>query len=219
MTVKDCIIFDSFGWGIHAFSPTGGTNLKNFIFEGNTCFDAGILAEETHPNFLVGGTEGGGAADTISLIDNMSYNAGGLQFYGDGATGVILTGNYMPDGKTGTYMATTESGNYFEAAIGNQVFVRANDYDANRANITIYNQVAADSVAVDVSSVFAVGDVLTVANVQDYFVDAQTLTVAEDGTIAVDMRAISHTVAIPVGMVAAPATTFPAFGCFVIEAA
>ena len=220
MKVKDCIIFDNHGWGIHAYSPTGGVNLKNFIFEGNTCFNAGILAEETHPNYLVGGDVGGGAADTISLIDNMGYNAGGLQFYGDGATGVTLTGNYMPDGKTGTYTAITESGNYFEAAVGNQVFVRPNDNDIYRANVTIYNEAVADSVVVDLSSVtgIAAGNSVTVANVQDYFTDIQTLVVSEAGTITIDMRAISHTVGTPQGWTA-PATTFPTFGCFVVEKA
>jgi len=215
--IKDCIIFDNFGWGIHAYAPTG-ERLKNFNFIGNICFNAGVLASDSYKNFLFGADSG--QADTASFIENMSYGAGGLQFYGDGAINITLTDNYIPDGKTGTYTAVSESGNYYGPDVGNQVFVRPNDYQSDRANVTIYNQDGLDSITVDLSSVagLSAGDTVSVHNVQDYFVDIQSLIVAGDGTIAVDMQAVNRSVATPVGW-AAPATTFPDFGAFVLEKA
>jgi hypothetical protein len=52
-------------------------------------------------------------------------------------------------------------------------------------------------------------------NVQDYFSDIQMVTVTV-GKITVNMQAVNRTVATPVGW-AAPATTFPKFGAFVLE--
>lgn len=218
-TVKDCIIFDNFGWGIHAYSPNGGTELKNFVFEGNTCFNAGSLYGVSYRNFLLGGDLAGGQADNSSFIANMSYGAGGLQFYGAGAINVTLTDNYMPDGKVGTYTAVSESGNNWDT-VGNQIFVRPNEYQTDRANVTIYNEAESNTVSVDLSAVtgLVVGDSVTVRNVQDYFVDIQTLTLDADKKITINMQAVNRTVATPVQWTA-PATTFPKFGCFVIEKA
>jgi hypothetical protein len=46
--------------------------------------------------------------------------------------------------------------------------------------------------------------------------DVQELTVAGDGTITVDMQAANRSVATPIAW-DAPATTFPEFGCFVLQ--
>jgi len=160
MTVKNNICFDNFGLGIHAYHPNA-SNLKNFLFEGNTCFRNGSLASAISANLLLGGDSG--QADTATFQSNMSYGAGvgntkGLQFYGGGAINMTLTDNYVPDGKMGTYTAVSETGNYWGPDIGNQVFLRANDYDSSRANLTIYNQAASNSISVDVSSIFSPGD-------------------------------------------------------------
>lgn len=213
-TIKDCIIFDNFGWGMHAYSPNA-SNLKNFIFEGNTCFRNGSLSAQANPDMILGADIG--QADTASFIGNMTYGGSiGLQFYGAGTINMTLTNNYHPNGKIGTYSAISETGNYWGPSIGNEVFLRANDYDSNRANLTIYNESAASSINVNVSGVFSVGDIILVRNVQDYFVDIQNLTVAADGTITINMLASSRTVSTPVQWTA-PATTFPQFGCFVLE--
>jgi len=214
-TIKDCIIFNNFGWGIHAYSSSGN-NLKNLIFEGNTCFGSGKLHSASYPNFLLG--SGSGQADNCQFVANMSYGAGGLQFYEDGASGVVLTDNYMPDGITGIYAATTETGNYWGPEVGNRVFVRPNEYQTDRANVTIYNQDLANSITVDLSGVtgLVAGDSILARNVQDYFSDIQTLTLDENKTVIISMQ--SRTVAAPIAWTA-PATTFPAFGCFVIEKA
>jgi len=212
--IKDCIIFQNFGWGIHAYS-SNSDNLVGMEFIGNTCFTAGILHGTGYDDILIGAESGVVPAPKIQA--NMTYGAlsRGLRFYVGGAEDVTLEDNYFPNGKAGTYTAISESGNNW-TTVGNQVFVRGNDYDVNRANITIYNQAQANTVQVNVSSVLNAGDSYRLRNVQDYFVDIQTGTVAQDGTITVDMQASNRSVQAPVQWTA-PATTFPDFGCFVLE--
>lgn len=101
-------------------------------------------------------------------------------------------------------------------AAGNRVFLTANEYDAKRAQLTIYNWELADSVTVDVSTIYKAGDTLKARNVQDYWIDIQNLVVSEAGTIRVNMQ--NRTVASPVAWTPPP-TTFPRFGAFILEAA
>jgi hypothetical protein len=210
-TIKHNIMFDNFGWGIHAYG-SNATGLQDFDIIENTCFDAGILDVPTR-NILIGAESG--EANNIRLIGNLTHNAAyGLTFYRDGAVNVTLEDNYCPDGKIGTYTAVSESGNYWGAAIGNEVFLYPNAYDLNRANLTIYNEAAANTVDVDVSAIFGASGTVKAYNVQDYFVDIQTLTITA-GVITVNMQAANRTVATPIEWTA-PAKTFPTFGCFVL---
>lgn len=96
------------------------------------------------------------------------------------------------------------------------VYLFGNVYDINRAQLAIINkQALADNVAVDVSSLFNDGDTITARNVQDYWGDTQSLVVS-GGNITVNMQAVNRTVATPQGWTP-PASTFPTFGCFVLE--
>jgi hypothetical protein len=92
--------------------------------------------------------------------------------------------------------------------------LRGNEHDTNRANLVIYNQAEADTIDVDVSAIFGQSGTVQARNVQDYFVDIQTLTITA-GVITVNMQAANRTVATPVQWTA-PATTFPLFGCLVL---
>jgi len=210
--IKDCIIFNNFGWGIHAY--TEGGKIDNLIFDGCVCFGAGSLYGATYNNILVGGLQ---IAHNITVKNCMTYGAGGVNIgYSAGADNVVLENNYFPGGITKVNCTNLiESGNYYGAAIGNQIFLRANDYDPNRANLTIYNQAEENTIDVDVSAVFGQTGTIKAHNVQDYFVDIQTLTITA-GIITVDMQAANRTVATPVGWTA-PVTTFPQFGAFVLE--
>jgi hypothetical protein len=96
----------------------------------------------------------------------------------------------------------------------NQTFLTSNEYDANRAQLTIYNWTLGNTVNVDVSSVFGASGTVEAHNAQDYFTDIQTLTITA-GVIMVNMQAANRTVATPVGWTA-PAKTFPQFGAFVL---
>lgn len=70
--IKDCIIFDNFGYGIHAY--TEGGKIDNLIFDGCVCFGAGSLYGEPYNNILVGGLQ---IAHNITIRNCMTYGAGG----------------------------------------------------------------------------------------------------------------------------------------------
>lgn len=210
--IKDCIIFNNFGYGIHAY--TEGGKINNFVFDGCVCFGAGSLYGTKYNNILIGGYQ---VANNIIIKNCMTYGAGGVNVgYVAGATNVILEDNYFPDGiqKVNTQIAN-ETGNYYGPAIGNRVFLRPNQYEPNRANLVVYNEAQVDTVEMDISAIYANGTQVQARNVQDYFSDIQILTVT-NGKITVNMQAINRTVAVPIGWTA-PATTFPQFGCFVLN--
>jgi hypothetical protein len=209
--IKDCIIFDNFGYGIHAY--TQGGKIDNLVFDGCICFGAGSLSGDNFNNILVGGYA---VANNITLRNCMTYGGGAVNIgYDAGADNVILENNYFPDGITKVNVTNlTETGNYYGPAVGNQVFLRGNENDANRANLAIYNEAGANTIDVDVSAIFGQTGTVQARNVQDYFVDIQTLTITA-GVITVNMQAVNRTVATPIEWTA-PATTFPAFGCFVL---
>lgn len=211
--IKHNIIFNTFGWGIHAYS-TNGAGLQNFDFLENTCFNAGSLDLPTR-NILIGADHV--KASNIRLIGNMTYNSlTGILFYSTGADNVTLERNYCPDGKTGVYAAISELDNYWGPGTGDRVFLYPNDYEAGRANLIIYNGSRNNHLAISVGSVLAPGDSYALYNVQDYDQDIQTGIVGMDGTIAVDMSAENRTVSTPVAWTAPP-TTFPEFGAFVLK--
>lgn len=101
--LKDNIIFNNFGYGIHAYGERG--SLKGISLEGNISFNNGILSAEKHfqPNIQVGGST---PAEDISLVRNLTYQGGAasrganLQLYyrsrenGD----LTLTDNYFAGG-------------------------------------------------------------------------------------------------------------------------
>jgi hypothetical protein len=94
------------------------------------------------------------------------------------------------------------------------VYVTSNAYDADRAQVVVYNKSAANTVKVNVSAVFGQSGTVDLHNCADYYGDVQILTITA-GMITVDMQAAHRTIETPVGW-AAPATTFPEFGAFVV---
>jgi hypothetical protein len=218
--IKHNLMHSSFGWGIHIYSG-GSAYIDNFDIVENTLFQSGILSGNERPNILLGGDTK--AANDCVADGNLSYGAAaGLQSYGQGFRNLAARNNYFPNGLNYNLASDTfaeDTGNTL-GTVGNQVFVHPNAYQTDRANVTVYNEAGADSVTVDLSAVagLAAGDSVTVRNVQDYFVDIQTLTLDANKQITVDMQAANRTVAAPVAWTAPP-TTFPAFGAFVVEKA
>lgn len=105
----------------------------------------------------------------------------------------------------------------------NVVFVFANNYtdayDPRAGIVAIYNHQQLDTVSVDLSALsLTVGTQYRLMQAQDPYIDAVTFTY--NGNLSIDMRAASHSVAVPTAYNAALAgTTFPTFGCFVVEKA
>jgi hypothetical protein len=134
-------------------------------------------------------------------------------------TNSTVTGNKFVGPASRLQTLFPDGGDYIAwGAAPDTYFVRPNEYDNTRANVTVYNWSLANSVTVDLSTVtgLAVGDSVTVRNVQDYFNDTQSLTIDANKRISVDMRAVSHTVVAPYQWTAA-ANCFPEFGAFVVK--
>ena len=233
--IYDNIIFQQFGWGIHAYAEGG--HLDNLDFQGNISFNNGGLAVNYHTNILVGGLR---VATNPKLTSNYTYNFA-LQNendlgYSAGCTNPILTNNYFASGEAleiNNCSSMTITGNTFYGTIagfsqgafpsntyhgttrptGVKIFVRPNSYEAKRANIAIYNWDLQSTVSVDVSGVLAPGDGFEVRNAQDFF-GAPVLTgTYSGGSIVLPMAGLS--VAVPVGVVA-PLPTGPEFNAFIL---
>lgn len=215
--IRHCILFNCFGYNLHIYGSDG--RMSYYDIEENVFFNAGILGDGTSAPWYGVMIGAGSVASGNRLIRNMTYNnVKGFYSFGQGGNHYEAIDNYFPDGWDITSASfDINSGNYTGPAVGNQSFIHQNDYITSRANLVIYNQAQADTIEVDVSAIYPNGTQVQARNVQDYFNDIQTLTVA-DGNITVNMQAANRTVAAPVAWTA-PATTFPTFGCFVLQAA
>ena len=174
-------------------------------------------------NIVYGSTRiGYGSGNTVTgarIRNNYFVNPGKTAIQLISCTPDEFTGNVIVGNVLGLDPADYP-GNTYLSNVPDAVIVRANEYETDRANVAVLNGSEAESVTVDLSVVtgLSAGDSVSVRNVQDYFTDIQTLTLTAGETVTVDMRAASHTVASPVNH-AAPATTFPVYGAFVIEKA
>jgi hypothetical protein len=67
----DNILFDQYGWGIHAYTQRG--SIKGMYFEGNVSFNNGSSTRQSHryDNILVGGSQ---PAERITLLQNFTYH-------------------------------------------------------------------------------------------------------------------------------------------------
>ncbi|MBI3666959.1 MAG: right-handed parallel beta-helix repeat-containing protein, partial [Acidobacteria bacterium] len=72
--IVDNILFNQFGWGIHAYTQEG--SLSGFHFEGNVAFNNGSATRQgyRYDNILVGGYR---PAERITLISNYTYHTPG----------------------------------------------------------------------------------------------------------------------------------------------
>lgn len=192
------IIFGQYGYGIHGYTETG--EIDYFDLRENICFRNGGR------QFLLGGSGGQRAHNCV--VD------GNVMLEGDGllkGTDITLTNNYSPNGFgiDATSVNVTQSGNTFTTPKdGVNTFVFKT---GKGAHIAIFNWSGLDSVELDLSALAV--EKYALHNVQDYFVDILTGTGPK---VTVDMRVASHTVASRIGSKAVE-TTFPSFGCFVLD--
>jgi hypothetical protein len=192
-------------------------------------------------NILVGGKE---VAENPVIINNYTYYPGdqGTAInlgYDAGSSQAVVENNYFAGGRievtgqndgmqmeknsiVGIGITSMENmpfaGNEIMFKSGDKkIFVRPNQFEKGRANITIYNWAHQDVVQLtsnDLSSIsLKKGDKYQIHNVQDYFVDVVS-GVYDGNAISVPMT--GHTVAQPLGLNFKPASTFPEFGAFVL---
>jgi uncharacterized protein YjdB len=223
LVVRDNILFNSYGYGIHAYTNTGDGLLNGIHLEGNVSFNSGTLsAQGTSGNI---GNLGQPPANNMAMIDNMTYfspGIGGSNWLLGSGDGLTATGNYVVGGtgmSQGTWTNAVITGNTVITS-GTKptqplVFVRPNAYEPGRAAVIIYNWSRQASVSVDLSSVLSVGRRYEVRNVQDLFGAPLVSGTFGGGTISFPMAGITPPT--PVGLTSSPApVTGPDFNVFLV---
>ncbi|HVY45878.1 MAG TPA: MYXO-CTERM sorting domain-containing protein [Minicystis sp.] len=110
-TLADDILFDQFGYGIHAYG-SDNAHLQGFDVEGVVSFDNGRLGTIDpgyNTNILLGGESGPNGYSVLSRIvekDNATYSSDGASLQGDDELGYAA----------GCSTDVTVSGNYFAQA-------------------------------------------------------------------------------------------------------
>jgi hypothetical protein len=102
------------------------------------------------------------------------------------------------------------------APSGTWTFVRPNQFEPGRANITIYNWPLASSVAVDVSKILSVGSHYVVQTAQNFYGPPIVSGIYSGGTISVPMSGWTAAPAIGTGIANQPQSTGTQFGAFVV---
>jgi len=223
LVVRDNILFNSYGYGIHAYTNSGDGLLNGIHLEGNVSFNSGTLsAQGTSGNI---GNLGQPPANDMAMIDNMTYfspGIGGSNWLLGSGDGLTATGNYVVGGSgmsEGTWTNAIITGNTVITS-GTKptqplVFVRPNAYEPGRAAVIIYNWSRQASVSVDLSSVLGVGRRYEVRNVQDLFGAPLVSGTFGGGTISFPMAGITPPT--PVGLTSSPApVTGPDFNVFLV---
>lgn len=102
VVAHDNVIFNNFGYGIHAFSNSGSGMLNNMNFQWNTVFNGGLLSDiGPSPNILLGGDPPNATSTGSQVSYNRTYFPSGY-----GATNVRIGQSSTSNG------SVTVSGNY-----------------------------------------------------------------------------------------------------------
>jgi len=232
VTVKNCISWHNFEFGIKIYSEGGGgVPIDDCQIIDTISFRNSILHADTpgtHGNLLYGSFDQviyrprWERCYTYQLAaDSSASNHFG---YNKSFHDAVVKDCYLPDGYTATY-GNGWGSDYAEYS-GNVVSPEATNVVKvitvrERLHVAVYNWELSNTVSVNVSALFTNGQELRVINVQSFdpaqgdFTDIQTLTVS-GGAVTVNMEAVNRTIGAPQGW-DAPATTFPIFGCFIIK--
>ena len=135
VVVRDNIIFNQFGYGVHAYTNAGSGKLNNIRFDGNVSFNNGTLSTTgASSNFLLGGDD---TATGDEVVNNFTYMSPGISVtnvkigYSTTRNGsVSVANNYFVGGSTvlemGYWSSATVSSNMI---LGSSTMVRLNDSD------------------------------------------------------------------------------------------
>jgi hypothetical protein len=240
--MRENIIHYNWYMGIHAYSER--SHVDNMLWEGNVVYNNGHFRRgDFERNFLLGGGTGitpFAVNDTIK--DNFFYYSGSPTSgaratfgYYSGSAGLSLTGNYFIRGVfdlksvsptiTGnTFYRNTYEGyspsdfpnnTYVGLPNGETAYVRANHYEAGRANIIIFNWAGSGQVNADVSDILRSGDTYEMRDALNYFGSPVSSGTYDGNPISIPMSGL--TCAPPQGTPAArPFHTGPEFGAFVL---
>lgn len=239
--IADNIVCHQASHGIHCYGSSAAY-LDNLVLEGNTVFEAGSLAGGSGRNILLGGMSI--ARDPVVNANYtyfLGYNNNSNIGYSAGTVNAQVTNNYFIAGNVAIRLnvdpAAVVTGNFFSGELdpadmpvkypsntyvasrptsGQTVFVRPNQYEPGRANITVYNWSGASTVSVDISAVgLTVGRNYVVRDAQNFFGPPVATGIYNGTPILIPMTGL--TTAVPIGTALFhPVHTGLQFGAFVI---
>jgi hypothetical protein len=237
--IANNILFNSFSFGIHAYTAAGAIN--NLAIDGNITFNHGMLSLKSgaKSNLLLGG---GQVAHHSTISNNYSYYPSGLGRGADigyttacdeasvtgnyfvGATSVnlnctrlVFDGNLAAGTTSGAVTVTYPTNSYYDTRpTGLQQFVRPNLYEPGRANIAVYNWDRQPQVAIDLSQAgLTQGQSYEIRDAENFYGTPVVVFTYSGAPVTIPMT--SGPVTPPVGNApVAPVDTKPEFGAFVL---
>jgi len=241
--IRDNILFNQFGYGVHIYTEKGA--IQGFDLEGNVSFNNGVITRDAnhYDNYLVGGYQ---PADRITLRQNYGYhtphkegrnlelgfhatnNAVTVEsnFFAGGSvtikwwTNVALVGNTFASSRFD--LRTISGGKPWvwrddltnQNPVGVQGIVRRNLYETNRVNIIVFNWDLREQVQVDLGSFLQKGAMFEVRNAEDFFGPPVFKGKYTEQPIALPMKDLNCVKAL--GVQESPVATWPQFGLFVL---
>lgn len=233
LVARDNVLFNQFGYGVHAYTDAGTGHLRNIRIDGNVAFNNGLMAGDRDAdgaNLLVGGDQ---PASGIVVIGNLTYYSPGVRgtnlalgFHDIQNGDVVARGNYAAGGRpvltVRRWSAPQVADNTLIDDTARQslktdaVFVKPNAYEAGRAYVVVYNWASAAAVPADLAGVLRLGDRYEIRSVQDLFGPPVKAGIYRGGEIELPMSALPPP--IPVGMASSQVPpTGPMFDVFVVS--
>ena len=242
-SIKDNILFNSFSFGVHAYTQSG--YIDNIHLEGNISFGHGLLSAQGGPkaNYLVGGLrvaanprlirnfgyyplgsngrniEAGYIAGCRNAAVTDNYMAGGVPLVLTRCNDVVLTNNTFVGPLSGAVAERYPDNTYYSSRPNSAaVFVLPNGYEEGRAHIVVYNWPGHAEVSVDLSDVsLDVGQTFEIRDVQNYFGPPVMSDRFDGGTVTLPMTGGAVSTPVPNAPLRAPHTA-PQFAVFVVTA-
>jgi len=217
-TLKDNIIFFGYGTGVHAYTEGGA--IKGFDVIDNVWFHTGASDPRTSQrkdNCLIGGfqpverllIEGnvgwskgrgtrigyGGDINNIDATFRNNYLAESLWIWGNWETiDLIDTQVFGGIGDEDKAKITTMENSVLvneKPTTGTKIFIKQNEYDANRARVAIFNWEEKDSIDVDLKSVLKTGDNFKINSVFDLFGEPVVKGTFDGNLISIPMGTVA----------------------------
>lgn len=231
---RDDQVFNNYGYGAAFtiyFQPDPAAYLDVIVtgnYFVNTLFGVSSWKQATITNNIF--TIVPGLGKIVSLVTNATtgfipWNSDRNTFYYSPTNAAVFDwegpGNFSLAAWRGLTHYESNSIAYAALPTTNLVIVQDNAYNANRAQVIVYNWATNNFVAANAAALgFGTNVSIVIHNAQDYYNDAISSTTTSTNTILLNMQASAHTAAVPFGEASnQPLTpvTFPLFGAFIIE--
>ena len=175
------------------------SNASYFSGSGGTAMNLGYSKGIASPTLLDNYLAGGGVA--LALVNAFRP--------------ITMTGNTLYGSLSGFPASEFPSNAFFSSRpTGVKVFIRPNQYEPGRANVTIYNWDRVGSVSLDLRNILPTGTPYELRNAQNFFGPPVLAGTFNGSPLSVPMNGLSP--AKPVGLSSAPEPTGPDFQVFVL---